>query len=243
MRYCTICDQPGHNKNNQLCIFNIIYKNIQNLDSFTHSYHYYSNSFEYLLKRYPNVFCVMGLSLIWTGNELQNIEYLLPYINSNICKFEYLVVKLSIKSVHANYLLINLRSKKMYRYEPHGTINYDKGLEALLPYIGSIIGVDYKPLEDYCPLFGMQTVSFDSRGMCQTAVLYDILSKLDPKKTKYKNGILDVKVASEELRRVASIFLTNIYYKLPKDLRTPFLYYNSISPFARQTILSNLKVN
>jgi uncharacterized membrane protein YqaE (UPF0057 family) len=186
----------------------------------------------------------MGMQILWSEGELKNTEYLYDYIETKKCKLNFLIVKLSIEGIHANYLLIDFKAKKIYRYEPHGIARINRALDINLTLLGLLTGMVYIPAEVSCPYLGIQTISFDKRGMCQTAVLYDILRFLDPKKTKHKRGVLNIKLASEELRRVASLFLTDIYYKLPENLRAPFLdYNNNITPYYKQTILSNLKVN
>lgn len=243
MIHCTNCNQPGHNKNNNKCIFNIIYGNIEKLDSFTHSYHYYSKSLDYLLHRYPKRFCVMGMQILWSEGELKNTEYLYDYIETKKCKLNFLIVKLSIEGIHANYLLFDFKAKIIYRYEPHGIARVNRALDNNLTLLGLLTGMVYIPAEVSCPYIGIQSVSFDNRGMCQTAVLYDILRFLDPKKTKHKRGMLNIKLAREELKRVASLFLTDIYYKLPENLRVYFLDYNNITSHYKQTILSSLRVS
>lgn len=232
---CGACGQIGHNRRNRNCIYNVIYNNIEMLDTFTHTYAYYSKAFEYLLIHYPNIFCVSKFDLVWNDRFLENTEF----INTE-CKYNYIVIKLSLNRVHANYLVIDKKSKNISRYEPHGGFFADKKLDKWLAGYALYLGLTYTPAENYCPKFGIQFVSFDKRGMCQTAVLYSILTKLDPINTKFKEGSMDSRLANLELRRLASMFLTYIYYKLPKELRTSYLFYNGLSVFAKRAIQDNL---
>lgn len=232
---CSVCGQIGHNRRYKNCIYNVIYSRLEIMDSFTHTYAYYSKAFEYLLIHYPNIFCVAESNLVWNGRFLENTEF----IDTN-CKYNYIVIKLSLNNVHANYLLIDKKSNCLSRYEPHGGFFSDKKLDKWLAGYALQLGLTYIPAEKYCPKFGIQFVSFDKRGMCQTAVLYSILRKLDPVNAKFKVGSMDSRLANLELRRVASIFLTHIYYKLPKELRTSYLLYNDLSVFAKQAIQGNL---
>lgn len=238
---CGACGQIGHNKRNQLCISSVIKRNLLKMDTFTHTYPYYIESLKYIIMNNPGKICVVKQQISWVNGKLHGIENL-SIISK--CKLRYVYIKFNItdgNTSHANSLIVDQKNRSITRYEPHGIFNPYPFLDNELTLHVAMIGYNYIQPIDYCFAVGMQSAAEDTRGMCQTVVLYNLMVSLDPNSGSYREGIYkNTTVAASELKRVVVIFLTNIYFKLPINLRDVFLDYNNASIFAKGTIRNHL---
>lgn len=246
MQVCSLCKQLGHNKNNSLCITNIINKNINKMSSFTQSFHYYALSIQYLLNKYKNKFCYISSEQVkFLNGVLYGFNEL---ISIHVCNLPLVYVKLNItqgKDSHANYLLFDTKNKILKRYEPHGIAFPNDKLDQELSLYSKLYNYSYINPFFTCPYVGIQTVAEDKVGMCQTVVLYSLIGVLDPKANIWKPKVLltksDTELAKKEINRTASQFLTHIYYILPESLRPGFLMFNNTSEFIKSSIYNFLE--
>jgi hypothetical protein len=112
---------------------------------------------------------------IITNNLLYEYAYTIYYINdtnkiimaNNIdidyTKNNYYIFHITIINnslFHANCLLIDHLKKIIIRFEPHGALTLDSGLdEHLKSYFVDLKHYTYYSPQDYCPLNGLQTLS------------------------------------------------------------------------------------
>lgn len=245
MKICSSCKKEGHNKNNSLCITNVIMEKFDNMYLFTQTYYYYSLSLQYLLDRYKNKFCYLEWEQVrWINKKLVGFENLISIYS---CNLPYVYVKLNIregKESHANYLLFETKTRILTRYEPHGISYLNNELDEALSFYSKLYNYVYVNPLFSCPYIGMQTVADDKIGMCQTVVLYSLIKILDPSYKGWTPKVLLTKndkiLAQKEIRKIASFFLTNIYFILPEDLRPGFLLFNNTSEFIKSSIFNFL---
>lgn len=237
---CGRCGKNNHIATNQDCVYNIIKKNIPNLIKFSQTPAYYISSLDYISNNYMGIFCVSNW-LVWDGNkEVFRAKLEHAFFSRHLCILPYVFHNLNIKmdgSSHANYLIFEKNSGNFSRYEPYGGINKDIDLDIILTRFAIKWGVTYTAPENHCPILGIQTMSEDTIGLCQTAVLYNLLSKLNPEKYNYNISTLSIGRAKKALYDLLEELLVHIYENLNTNDRVLFLQYRNLSDRQKMILL------
>lgn len=245
---CGKCGKNNHIATNQDCPYNIIRKNLPNLIKFSHTPAYYESSLNYISNNYMGKFCISNW-MRWDGNKKDFKDQLENAFHSRgLCKLPYVFHNLNIiknKTSHANYLLFEQISGNFTRYEPHGSLNKDIDLDIILTGFAIENWVTYTAPENHCPIVGIQAMSSDTIGLCQTAVLYNLLSKFDPKKYNYNISTLSQGRAKNALYNLLEELLVHIYEKLHESDKVWFLRYNHLDSLQKivleDTIISMIR--
>lgn len=237
---CSRCGETGHNKSSINCPRNILINNLPNLYSFTQGYVYYMSSLNYITKIYPEILCISGFEIRWTGNFnilKTDIEKALKISKNCPYPFIFYNLRVTYQGIsHANSIIINTKDGRFTRYEPHGSNESWGDLDLNLIEISILNNVKYDPPLKNCLYFGIQTMMGDSIGFCQTAVLYNLLSRIDVNKYNYINTVISPKRSRDAIFSLMVDLLLNIYQKLPKNLKTVFLGYNNLNVFQKNTL-------
>jgi hypothetical protein len=237
---CGICGEYGHNKTSKNCPSRIVFDHMLNMIDFTQTHHYYRASLNHITSLYPKTICLYNFSIRWNGdfNVLLN-DMKLAFMLLPTCNFKYAYHNLNVAVIesHANSLVIDTKTGNFKRYEPHGHGGSDwKGLDKALSAIAKHFNVIYtKPL-DYCPRYGIQTMAGLDYGLCQTAVLYNLLSQIDSKNYNYDQVTLTREKSRKALLAFILEFLTVFYIKLPEHFKHMFLHWKDLSVFQQQEI-------
>lgn len=242
---CSNCGENGHNKTNKSCPKNMIVEYLPNMYKFTQTRIYYLISLNYITKIYPEVLCISLIDIRWTGDyNILKKDMTLAISSLNKCPYPYIFYNLSVtyKGIsHANSILINTRKGTFSRYEPHGFYESWGDLDVNLSKIAILNNVIYEPPCITCPFYGVQSMMKDNVGFCQTAVLYNLLSKLD-KNYIYLTTTLSSEKSRKEIISLIVDLLLNIYKKLPEELKSLFLGYSSLNVF-QLNILNEAIIN
>jgi hypothetical protein len=238
---CGRCGKNNHIATNQDCVYNIIKKNIPNLIKFSQTPTYYTSSLDYINNNYSGTFCVSNL-LVWQENyDAFRSELEHAFFSRHLCILPYVFHNLNIikdGSSHANYLIFEKNSGNFSRYEPYGSVNKDIDLDIILTEFAIKWRVTYTAPENHCPIIGIQTMYDDNIGLCQTAVLYNLLSKLNPIKYNYNISTLSKGRAKKALYDLLEELLVHIYENLNTNDRVLFLQYGNLND-SQKTILNN----
>lgn len=245
---CGKCGKNNHIATNQDCPYNIIRKNLPNLIKFSHTPAYLEASLNYISNNYMGIFCISKW-LVWDGNKKDFKDQLEnAFFSRFLCILPYVFHNLNIAkngTSHANYLIFEQISGNFTRYEPHGSLDKDVDLDEILTKFAIKRRVTYTAPENHCPIVGIQTMSGDTSGLCQTAVLYNLLSKLNPKKYNYNISTLSQGSAKNALYNLLEELLVHIYEKLHESDKSWFLRYNHLDSLQKivleDTIISMIR--
>lgn len=236
---CSNCGEQGHNKLNKNCPRNLINQNLSNLYGFSQGPLYYLSSLNYITKIYPEVLCISLSDIRWTGSfKILKDDLSKALSQRKQCPYDFIFYNLRVTRQgisHANSILINTKNGNFSRYEPHGFSESWGNLDVNLSKVAQINNVIYEPPAVSCLFYGIQTSMNDNIGLCQTAVLYNLLSKLD-KKYDYRDTILSTKKSKSAIFSLMTDLLLNIYNKLPNELKSVFLGYSTLNIFQKETI-------
>lgn len=175
--------------------------------------------------------CISNFDILYQG--LTNALLILKR-----CPFPYIFYNLRVtyKGIsHANSILINTKNGNFTRYEPHGSKESWGDLDVNLTKIAIMNNVAYELPCVSCPFYGIQSMMIDNVGFCQTSVLYNLLSKLD-KNYNYIKTTSRCKTSKNEILSLMTSLLLNIYQKLPNNLKSVFLGYNTLTIFQKKTL-------
>jgi hypothetical protein len=211
----------------------LVKENFNKMYVFTQSPIYYETSLRIIMGEYKKKFCVPIVTIIWEDRKksLSNFEFIKEDLLN--CNFDFVYYRLSINKNHANYLLFSKKDRIVIRYEPHGILNFNIPLDTELAYLASSLKYTYVSPDAECPYVGVQANSREMFGLCQTAVLYSLLTRLDPVKYNYKPVQYQTPEASRRrLDNTAIMFLTTI---------GAYFDFNNASPVIRQMVIDKLK--
>lgn len=236
---CSNCGERGHNKTNVKCPRNLIIQYLPNLHIFTQGRLYYITSLNYITKIYPEVLCISPSNIRWTGNfNILKEDLSKAILKLNKCPYPFIFYNLHVSKggiSHANSIIINTKNGRFSRYEPHGSYESWGDLDVNLSKIAQINNVFYDPPTIFCPITGIQTKMNDNIGFCQTSVLYNLLSKLDKNYNYIRATSSSINSRNEIISLMVSLIL-NIYKKLPEELKSLLLGYNSLNIFQRKLL-------
>lgn len=239
---CGACGLPGHNNRNPECRIKC---SLSNMYKFTHTGSYYILSLKYILSKYPNKICLSPVELSWDNDRSSFTNLDKAFISRMYCNLDFIYIKLNLRdrnSSHANYIILNIRTGIFFRYEPHGSNTQNYQLDLALYNFAILNNYVYIPPKDFCPYIGIQTMALDTAGLCQTSVLYSLLSVLDPVNYDYVLATSESNIAMYSLVSLASELLINVYMKLSSNLRDKFIRWNSLSQEDRLAIHKDLSI-
>jgi len=229
---CGNCGLDGHNNRNLNCPSKLVRKNLTGMAKFTQTQFYYIISLRYITTLYPAKVCLSLGQVVWDANNRHISGLTELFINKDVCTFKYMFSNLNIRidnTSHANFLLLDIRNRTMIRYEPHGSSSRNDLLDNVLYNFCVYNQYLYVPPVIYCPNFGIQTMSQENIGLCQTSVLYALLSMLNPNKYDYSKATSSKINARKSLGNLMITLLTHIYTILPNNFKSLFLNYDNLS--------------